>query len=172
MEPFDDRLDRNLDHDREDVTMLDGVHRRVEGQLARKVRADRGLDVHEERVAGEPREGAHAALVGGLADDDAHLAPVRRGDAPLLRRPFRRVVEGYVDDVFGRAGRDAAGRPGERPQPEAVGHHIAEPRLRRRQGKYVHDEDEVPGAFGAGERVEIGDVDRRVAQHRRSAEMV
>ena len=97
VESLDDRRKRNLDDDRQDVAILDGVRGRVEGELARQVRADRGLDVHEERVARQSREDAHAVLLERLADDEARLAPVRGDDVPFLRRPFRRVVEGDVD---------------------------------------------------------------------------
>ncbi len=60
----------------------------------------------------------------------------------------------------------------QRPQPEPMSEHVAEEGLRRRHRKDVHDQDEIPGSLGAGKRVEVGDVHRRVAHHRRAAEMV
>ena len=70
IESFDDWSKRDLDDDRQDVAKLNGVCGRIKGQFARKIRAERGLDIHEERVADQSREDAHAILF--------QLAPQRR----------------------------------------------------------------------------------------------
>jgi hypothetical protein len=67
---------------------------------------------------------------------------------------------------------DDVARPGERPQAEAVSENIAEESLRCRQRKYIHDQDEIPGAFGTGKSVEVSDVYCWIAHYRGAAEMV
>ena len=109
----------------------------------------------------------------GFPDDKARLAPVRCDDVPFLNRaPFRHITEADIDRVFCRAVHDAAARPCQRPQPKPVGDNIAEERLRCRHRKHIHDQDEIPRAFGAGKRVEVSDVHCWIAHHRRAAEMV
>ena len=39
---------------------MNSVCGRLKGQFARNIRADRGLDIHEEWIADQSREGAHA----------------------------------------------------------------------------------------------------------------
>ena len=103
IEAFDDRSKRDLDDDRQDVAKLNGVCGRVKGQFARNIRAERGLDIHEERVADQSREDAHAILFQRFANDEARLAPVRCDDVAFLNRsPFRHITERDVDRVFRR----------------------------------------------------------------------
>ena len=66
IETFDDRSKRDLDDDRQDVAKVNGVYGRVEGQLARNIRSERGLDIHEERVADQPCEDPHAIVLPGV----------------------------------------------------------------------------------------------------------
>ena len=50
------------------------------------IRADRGLDIHEERIADQSCEDAHAILFQRFSDDEARLAPIGCDDVPFLNR--------------------------------------------------------------------------------------
>ncbi len=74
-------------------------------------RAERGLDVHEKRVADQSRKDAHAVLLDGFANDEARLTSVRRDNITFLnRRPFRHVTKGDVNRMFRRARSEGAAR--------------------------------------------------------------
>src|ERR1700757_3212606 len=73
---LNDRRKRNLNDDRQDVTELYGVRLRVEGEFARKVGAEGGLDIHEEGVADQPRKDAHTLVLEWVSKSEARLAPI------------------------------------------------------------------------------------------------
>ena len=67
------------------MNCIDG---RVEGQFARHIRPDRSLDIHEERIADQSREDAHAIVFKRFSADEARLAPIGRDDVRFLNLCF------------------------------------------------------------------------------------
>ena len=55
---------------------MNRVCSRLKRQFARKIGADRGLDIHEEWIADQSREGAHAIPLAGFSDDEARLVSI------------------------------------------------------------------------------------------------
>ena len=73
------------------MNCIDG---RVEGQFARHIRTESSLDIHEERVADQSREHAHAIVFERFSADEARLAPVGSDDVRFLNRAsFRHITE-------------------------------------------------------------------------------
>ena len=120
VEATDDRSNRDFDDDRQNIAKVNGIRGRTKGQSAGKVRAEGGLDVHEERIADQSGEDAHAIQLQRFPKDKARLAPVRSDGSPCLNgSPVRYIIEAEINRMLCRAMHDATARPRQRSQPEA-----------------------------------------------------